>query len=352
MTRPQVLSLFFLGLLLYVSTLLIRILSPFFQSIFWAGILAFVFYPVQDPLLRRFRCSPNLAAGIVTLLILLVLIPPVVMVGFLIADQAASLYEQAVQFFQQGRSAEILQRIRSTEWFLRIEAFLPSRDLLKSQILFWLPSPSEPLGSLMARQLGATARDTLMFLLNVLLAFFLLFFLLRDGQKLYAFIYELVPMTEKHKRALFTQIEDTLAAVIRGQLLTCLAQAILAGFIFWVLGLPLPVLLGAATFFAALLPGFGSAAVWLPLTIYLYAAGEVGQAVALLLLGIFGISLIDNLLRPLLIGQRTKLPYPLLFFGILGGVWAYGFIGIILAPALLSLFFVLIKIFREQYLLR
>lgn len=350
MIQSQVISLFSLGLLLYVSYLLIQILSPFFYSIFWASILAFIFYPVYLFVRKRFKISSNFSAGIVTALIFLVLIPPVILVGFSMAHQAASLYGHVAQFLEQGGPINLLEQVRSMEWFRRIEPFFPSWDVLRVQILSSLPSPSDPLSNVVARQIGAASRDTLMLLFNVLLAFFLLFFLLRDGEKVYRFVYELAPLPEKYKKDAFSQTQETLAAVIRGQLLTCLAQAVLAGFIFWILGLPLPVLLGVITFFVVLLPGLGSAVVWLPLAVYLYVTGEVVRAVILFLLGVFAISLIDNLLRPLLIGQKTKLPYPLLFFGILGGVWAYGLTGVILAPALMSLFFVLIKVFREQYL--
>ena len=143
---------------------------------------------------------------------------------------------------------------------------------------------------------------------------------------------------------------ETFSAVLRGQLVTGIAQAVLLGLVFWLLGLPLPVFFAALTFLTALIPIFGAAAVWLPFVIYLVIFKLYVKALALLFLGTFLISAVDNFLKPLLIGEKAKLPYFLLFLGILGGIQVYGIMGIFLAPAVLSLFFVLIRIYRQKFI--
>ncbi len=112
----------------------------------------------------------------------------------------------------------------------------------------------------------------------------------------------------------------------------------------------LPIFFAALTFLAALVPVFGTPLVWFPFVIYLICLQQYGKAAALFFLGAFGISLIDNFLKPVLIGKKTRLPYLLLFLGILGGLQVYGLVGIFLAPAVLSFFFSLIKIYREKFL--
>ena len=179
---------------------------------------------------------------------------------------------------------------------------------------------------------------------------FLLFIFLKDGEKIYRFIYEIAPLERKNKQPLFGQINDTFSAVIRGQLLTSLTQALVAGVIFWFLGLPLPVLFAAVTFITSMIPVVGASAVWLPLVVYLLTLGQQGRALVLFVFGVLVISLIDNLMKPALIGEKTRLPYFLLFFGILGGIKLYGLMGIFIAPVILSLFFALVKIYQEKYL--
>ena len=156
-------------------------------------------------------------------------------------------------------------------------------------------------------------------------------------------------MQEKNKKPVFFQINETFAAVIRGQLLTSLVQAFVAGVIFSFLALPVPLFFAVVTFITTLIPFLGAAAVWLPMTIYLIFMQSYVKAVILFLLGVFVISLIDNIIKPALIGERAKLSYFLLFFGILGGLKIFGIMGLFLAPVILSLFFALVKIYLEEY---
>ena len=157
------------------------------------------------------------------------------------------------------------------------------------------------------------------------------------------------PMSKKNKTVLARKINETFSSVIRGQFTTCIVQGALAGFAFWILGLPLPFFFGFLTFLTSMIPLTGAATVWIPFTAYLFLTHQTGKGIALAIIGTFGISLSDNLLKPVLIGEKTKLPIFLLFLGILGSMKLYGFAGIFLGPVVLSLFFALAKIYREEY---
>jgi predicted PurR-regulated permease PerM len=136
--------------------------------------------------------------------------------------------------------------------------------------------------------------------------------------------------------------------VIRGQLLTAITQAIVAGIIFWMTGIPVPILFAVVLFFTTLIPVLGAATVWVPLVLYLLSIQQHARAAVLFIFGLLVISLLDNVIKPAVIGEKTRLPYFLLFFGILGGLKIYGFMGIFLAPVVLSLFFALIRIYQER----
>ncbi len=208
---------------------------------------------------------------------------------------------------------------------------------------------AKTLGNLTARQAAAITKNILLFGLDLVLTVFLSFFFLKDGGKIYRFIYEIPPLEEQDKKHIFKQINEPFAAVLHGQLLTAIVQAITAGIIFWSLKLPLPIFFAAITFLSAFIPVMGASLVWGSFVVYLIALQQFKKAFLLFLLGTFIISLVDNFLKPLFIGEKTKLPYLLLFLGILGGLQLYGFVGIFLAPTLLSLFFALIKIYRQKF---
>jgi predicted PurR-regulated permease PerM len=198
-------------------------------------------------------------------------------------------------------------------------------------------------------QVTAVARNLAMFLLNFTIMVFTLFFLFRDGDRMYLSFRALVPMDPEHKDAIFYRLYETLSAVMRGMVVTAVTQGLLTWTALALLGLPYPAFLGVLAGFTSLIPFVGAAGVWVPCTIYLAASDEVIRAVILLAYGTLVISMVDNFLRPLVIGGKTHLPTLFLFFGILGGLQAYGVLGIFLGPVLLAIVVAFVKIYKEQY---
>ena len=350
MTRDQLISLFFIALLIVVLYQICLIFSPFLHAIFWSGILAFAFYPLYDKLRAATKPHSTLAAALMTGIIFLVVIPPVAFLIVNLIEQAVGLYQSSSHFVRGGGLAQLIDEIRSLPVVQRIEIHLVQWEPLKETASSWLLSVTKSIGNIAAVQARTLTKNFFLLGLNTVFMTFLLFVFLRDGEKIYRFIYEIAPLESKTRKAIFNQLNETLAAVIRGQLLTSLVQAFLAGFIFRALGLPAPILFAVITFLVTMIPVIGAFSVWLPFVIYLVTLHQYGRATILFLFGTFVISLVDNLLKPALIGEKTKLPYFLLFFGILGGLKVYGLMGIFVAPVILSLFFALTKIYQEKYL--
>jgi predicted PurR-regulated permease PerM len=350
MTRDQFISLFFIALLLFIVYEIFLIFGPFLRAIFWAAILAFGFYPLYEKLKESLKTHEILAAVLMTILIFLVVIPPVVLLIVNITAQAIELYQSAVTYIRTGEFEKLIDSIRSWVLVQRIEESIVQWEPLKQNAEAWILNSTRAVGNFAATQVGTLTKNIFFVILNVFLMFFLLFVFLKDGEKIYRFVYDIAPLEKGNKKSIFRQINDTFAAVIRGQLLTSFTQAFLAGTIFWILGLPLPILFAAATFLVSLIPVAGPSMIWVPLVIYLFVQQHYVKAVILFFFGLLVISLIDNIMKPALIGEKTKLPYFLLFFGILGGIKLYGLMGIFLAPVVLSLFFALIKIYQEKYL--
>ncbi len=350
MTRDQFISLFFIALLIFVVYEIFLIFGPFFHSIFWAAILAFGFYPLYDRLKKALKTHEIIAALLMTVLIFLIVIPPVVLLIINITGQAIDLYQIVSSYVQSGELEKMIDDIRAVPFIQSLEKQIGQWEPLNQNISTWMLNAARNIGNFIATQVGLLTKNLFFVILNVFLVAILLFIFLKDGGKIYQFIYDIAPLEKETKKSVFGQINETFSAVIRGQLLTSLTQAILAGNIFWILGIPASILFGMATFLAALIPVAGPSMIWLPLTIYLFIQQAYVKAVILFLFGLLVISLIDNFMKPILIGEKTKLPYFLLFFGILGGIKLYGLMGIFLAPVILSVFFALVKIYQEKYI--
>lgn len=350
MTRDQFISLFFIALLLFIVYQIFLILAPFGKAIFWSAILAFAFYPLYDRLRKRFESQETFAALVMTVLIFLIVVPPFALLLLNLTTQAIELYQSASQYVREGGLEQLIEQIRTIPVIQKIEANVFQWEPLKQSATDWLLRSTRAVGNFAAMQAGTITKNIFLVFLNIALMTFLLFVFLKDGGKIYRFVYQISPFEEKTKKAIFHQINETFAAVIRGQLLTGLTQSIVAGIVFWALGLPLALFFAAVTFIAALVPVVGASTVWVPLVLYLILQGSYIKATILTVFGTFVISLIDNIMKPALIGEKTRLPYFLLFFGILGGIQLYGLMGIFLAPVILSLFFALVKIYQEKYL--
>ncbi|PIQ86937.1 MAG: hypothetical protein COV74_02625 [Candidatus Omnitrophica bacterium CG11_big_fil_rev_8_21_14_0_20_45_26] len=350
MTRDQFISLFFLALLVFVIYEIFQIFSPFFSSIFWGAILAFGFYPVYAWLKQKWKHHDTLAALCMTLFIFCVVIPPVVILFANLAGQAIELYLSISSYVREGGIEQLLDRVRSIHFVQNLETQVFQWEPIKRTATEWILNAAQMVGNFGAQQAGIITKNILLLVLDAFIVFVFVFVFLKDGHQIYKFIYHIAPMEEKNKKHIFNQINETFAAVIRGQLLTSLTQAIVAGFVFWFLGIPLPILLAALTFLTTMIPVVGASAVWVPIVAYLFIHGAYTKAATLFVLGAIAISMVDNILKPALIGEKTKLPYFLLFFGVMGGIAVYGLMGIFIAPVVLSLFFSLVTIYQEKYL--
>ena len=165
-----------------------------------------------------------------------------------------------------------------------------------------------------------------------------------------AYLEESLPMDPRDRRRLFDRVQNTLLAVVQGLAATALLQAVLVGLALWALGVPFVLLLSVVSFGLAFLPVAGTSLVWVPVALGLYAAGDYVRGTALLIWGGTVVSSVDNFIRPLIIGGQAQLPTSMLFFGILGGLQTFGFVGLFVGPATIAVFLSIVSIYRERFL--
>ncbi len=350
MAQNRIVTGFFIALLIFILYQVLWILSPFARPIFWAAILTFGFYPIHLKVKNSLKGHENTPAVLTSLIIFATFVPLIIFVVAGLVSEVFRFSDWASGFIREGGLERTLSEWSSHPFVEKTKHTLFRWHYVHEHAKSWAESLAGSAANVAARQAFHLTKSIVVAPLEFFLILFLVFFFLKDGPKIYQFIYEATPLEETHKKIIFRQINQTFEAVIRGQLLTAIAQGAVAGIIYWFLGLPLPIFFAAATFLAALVPIFGAAAVWVPLAIYLAFTHAYVKAVILLVLGVCLISLVDNILKPILIGKKAHLPYLLLFLGILGGMEVYGLVGMFLAPAVLSLFFSLVTIYREKFL--
>ena len=350
MTRHHIFRLIFLALLLLLLVQLILIFRPFFTPIAWAVILASSTYPLHRVILNWVRHSAPLAATISTMLVTVMAVVPAMSILLLGIQETAELMEwlsQAVkggQFAEVGKAVSDIPRVGHLLQEM-IGRFIVSHSGIQTSIL----EVSQAVRAFIAEQGPDLAKNAALLALDFLLMLFSLFFLYRDGDDLQRRVYQMIPLEEDHKQKLFGRLDRTVTAVVRGTLLTALAQGMVAGLAYWLLGISYPVFLGALSGMLALLPVGGTALVWGPLTVHLLAQGELIRALILVVTGGMLIGLMDNLLWPFLVGQRTRLPMLFLFFASLGGMWYFGFVGLFIGPLLLSIMVEALHVYEEIF---
>ena len=329
----------FLLILTAVTLAFGAILWEFHGAVFWGMVLAILFSPLHQRLRRRLPGRDNLAALCTLVLCLLIVILPLTLVSISLVQEATALYEevrsgQFSQFNLQRHFQKGLQALPSWMVSLLDQWKLTSLKALQLK----LNALTGQIAQLIAGQALNLGQNALQFMIGFGLMLYILFFLVRDGHRLLASIAATLPLEKTHQKALAAKFSTVIRATVKGNVLVALAQGSLGGLIFWALDIQAPVLWGAVMAFLSLLPAVGAGLIWMPVALYLLLTGEVGNAIVLASFGVGVIGLVDNLLRPLLVGKDTQMPDYLVLLSTLGGLSLFGLAGFVIGPTIAALF--------------
>ena len=326
----------FLLLVIAVTLLFAWILSPFFGAILWSVLLAIMFASLYRRLLKWMPRRRNLAAFATLLIIVVIVLIPLALI-------AASAFHEAANVYGRIQSGEIdLGRYQSqftsllpgwlVDFFNRLELdnLTSVRERLSSALM--------TAGQRLASQALNIGQSTAEFMVSLFVMLYLLFFFLRDGDELVARIKRATPLPADQQSEIFGQVTATIRATIKGDIVVAFIQGALGGLIFWMLGISAPLLWAAVMAVLSLLPVIGSALIWVPVAIYLLLTGSVMHGIVLLVYGALVISLVDNFLRPMLVGQDIKMPSYIVLISTLGGIAVFGANGFVIGPLVAALF--------------
>jgi predicted PurR-regulated permease PerM len=336
----------FLLLIIAISLAFAWILWPFYGAVLWGAVLAIVFAPLFRRLSRSMRQRRNLAALATVMIILVIVILPLTLITASLVQEASGVYEK----FQSGE----LNLARN---FQQVVDALPTwvANLLDRFGLTNLAGVQERLSAglmkgsqFLAAQALNIGQITFELIVRLFVMLYLLFFLLRDGDELFRIIKDAIPLRAEQQRAIFSKFATVIRATVKGTIVVAVMQGALGGLIFWLLGIGAALLWAVLMAFLSLLPAVGAALVWLPVAIYFVATGAVWQGLVLMAYGVLVIGLVDNLLRPILVGTDTKMPDYVVLISTLGGIEIFGMNGIVLGPLIAAMFTVVWGIFSAS----
>lgn len=334
----QLQRVLFYGSVVLIAWLLYCICQPFFVPLAWAGVLAICWWPVHLRLLRRF--PPSLAAALSTALLSGLLIIPVVVLGIALAHQASGAIENVQAAFSKGPPEIVRQHWDQVRAWLP----LPAIDDLSSTAA----DAAKAASGVIARQAGSILGAVVLVLVDVGIVIFALYFMLRDGREIGTAIKHLIPLEALHRERLVSEVHDLIHASVTSSMIVASAQGFLGGVLFLVLGVEGALFWGVVMSFLSLFPLIGSWLVWAPAAAWLLLDGHLVKGVILIIGGVVMVGGIDNILRPILLGERSQMGMLHLFVALLGGVAAFGFIGLILGPVVMAIALSVFRAYAQE----
>jgi predicted PurR-regulated permease PerM len=337
----------FLALVLVVTVAFALVLRPFFGAILWAMILALLFGPLNKKILGRLPGRENSAAVLTLTFILLIVIIPAILLAMALIQEFLAIYGQ-VRSGQIDIPSMFEHAIASLPpWLSRWLASFGWTDFSSVR-----QSVSNGLSGQMQNLAGRAlevGQGTFNFLLMLSIMLYLTFFFLRDGDRLQERVVNAIPLEPHQREAIVRNFTVVIRATIKGSLVVAIVQGLIGGFIFWFLGIKGALLWGVLMGAFSLIPAVGTGIIWIPVALYLFATGAFIKGGFLVFCGLLVIGMVDNVLRPILVGRDTRMPDYVVLISTLGGLQLFGISGFVIGPVVAALFIGTWNIFTQTW---
>lgn len=349
MNQERIVQVFFFGFLALITWELYQVFEPFLMPIAWAILLAFLAHPALIELDRHVR-SRTTSALLITIVVALGVALPAVWLSERLVLEAQTLYGEISSLSTKDSLDWVEAWLRETTLGARVNATLARHGLrFEDEIRTMVVQTAKYTRDYALEHGGSVASNLAGFLLHFGIALLTFFYLLRDGESYYEGVRALTPMHEQDKAAVFDTLRATLSSVMRGLMLTAMLDGVTIGLGYLVCGVPYWAFLALLTAAGGLLPFGGTTLVWVPVAIYLAIASSWMSAIGLVVWSMIALAIIDNFIKPLAMRHGTGLPTLALFFGLAGGIEAYGPIGIFAGPAVIAIFAALLRVYERTY---
>jgi predicted PurR-regulated permease PerM len=336
---------FFLALLVLTTLAFLGLIQDFLLPIFWATVLAVFFRPLHERWFDMCGGRATLASVLTIATIIVVVIAPLVLVGMAVAQESVAVYERVA-----SGEIDVREPVRALERLAPVAAdYLEQLGVSLEKIKQNLSGAAVAASQFVASRALEFGRNALRVTVLFFVMLYVLFFFVRDGEDMVEGAIRVLPLGNERERRLFGKFAEVARATIKGTVVVGVVQGALGGVAFWILGLPAAVLWGVIMTLLSLLPAVGSVVVWGPAALILLVTGEVARGVILLAIGALLIGLVDNVLRPILVGRDTQIPDFLILIATLGGLTVFGLSGFVIGPIIAAFFLVVWDMFAEEF---
>lgn len=326
----------FLVVLIGVSLAFAAILLPYFAAILWAVIVAILFEPAYRRLLTVMPARRNGAALLTLLMILAIVVLPAALLTVALLNEAASVYQR----IQSGN-------LDPEQIFVAFESAIPAwlSDALDRLGIGNIAAAKDMFGGGAAAGVRAVLGQALSIgqgvfdlFVKLMVMLYLAFFLIRDGETIQQRVSAAIPLQTDHLQLLVERFIVVVRATIKGSIVVAILQGLIGGIVLWALGIEAALLWGVLMGAASLLPAVGTGLVWVPMALYLFLSGSIWQGIVLVVCGLFVIGMVDNVVRPVLVGRETRIPDYVVLITTLGGLQIFGLHGIVIGPVIAAMF--------------
>ncbi len=325
--------LLLLFLLVVLGYLTYKIMSPFLTAIAWAVVFSIIFYPLYAFLSKYVKIT-SIASVITILLILIITVGPFTYVTVMLVKEIQVVSER-ISKNELGTLQDVIEKIKASPLYGRVSAFLGVENLISQDAI---SENLKKVGKMLIEEFSLRITNAVSVILDFILILFTTFFLLKDGPGFLSKTKDFMPFNPDQRERLAAQIKDLVVSTVYGGAVVAIIQGILGGLAYYVVGMESPALWGVALSIASFIPLFGTFLLWGPTSAYLVMQGYAVKGIGLFLYGIFVISMADNILKPLIIGSRTRMPTIIILFSVLGGIKFFGMIGLIMGPLITAVF--------------
>ena len=319
------------------------IMKPFFYPLFWAAILASIFYPFYKKIDQKIK-APNLSSSLTLILIFFIIVLPIIGIGTLVIKEAFDAYSTATE-----NNTQITNSIQSTIQWIKYnplaEQWHVNPVLLSQKIVEVYQSVT----SFLLDAAKTLTQSSIVFVITFFVMFYALFFFIRDGEEFLKDLMRLSPLGDHYEKILYNKFTSTVRATIKGSLIIGLVQGSLGWAMFMLAGIQGSLIWGVLMVIMAAIPSVGCYFIWLPVAIFMLLTNHIATGVGMILFGTLVIGTIDNFIRPILVGKDSELHPLLVLFSTLGGIIVFGISGFIIGPVLASLFMAFWEMYDEYY---
>ncbi|MCG3730005.1 AI-2E family transporter [Vibrio cincinnatiensis] len=324
------------------------LLKPYINSIVMAFIISLLMFPIHEKLETKLPSHKNIVALLSCIILVFIIVLPLLLVFTAIIQQGSKFSQNLYQWVTEGGIQTVLSYPWVTKGLALANDYLPFHEITPQQIAQRTAQLATTLGSDLVSISAKILGDATSFLVNFFLMLFVLFFLLRDHDKIILAIRHIVPLSRSQEDRLLNEIEQVSKSAVMGSFLTAIAQGVAGGLGMWLAGFP-GLFWGTMMGFASFIPVVGTALIWVPATLYLFIMGDISWMIFLLIWSIAVVGSIDNLLRPLLMQGSAGMNTLMIFFSLLGGLQLFGLIGLIYGPLIFAITMVLFNLYEEEF---